>query len=40
MTEPHYKRGTIRKVLQVPTHFVSYDATDEDIDLMKGDEFI
>lgn len=28
------------KVLQVPTHFVSYDATDEDIDLMKEDEFI
>lgn len=26
--------------LQVPTHFVSYDATDEDIDLMKEDEFI
>lgn len=28
------------KVLQVPTHFVSYDATDKDIDLMKEDEFI
>lgn len=28
------------KDLQVPTHFVSYDATDEDIDLMKEDEFI
>lgn len=28
------------KVLQVPTHYVSYDATDEDIALMKEDEFI
>ena len=28
------------KELQVPTHFVSYDATDEDIALMKEDEFI
>lgn len=28
------------KDLQVPTHFVSYDATDEDIALMKEDEFI
>ena len=28
------------KDLKVPTHFVSYDATDEDIDLMKEDEFI
>lgn len=28
------------KGLQVPTHFVSYDATDEDIALMKEDEFI
>ena len=28
------------KALQVPTHFVSYDATDEDIALMKEDEFI
>lgn len=31
---------TCDKDLQVPTHFVSYDATDEDIDLMKEDEFI
>lgn len=31
---------TCDKELQVPTHFVSYDATDEDIDLMKEDEFI
>ena len=28
------------KDLQVPTHFVSYDATDEDIAIMKEDEFI
>lgn len=28
------------EVLQVPTHFVSYDATEEDIELMKEDEFI
>lgn len=28
------------KELQVPTHFVSYDATDEDIALMKEDEFV
>lgn len=28
------------KALQVPTHFVSYDATDEDLALMKEDEFI
>lgn len=28
------------KVLQVPTHYVSYDATDEDLALMKEDEFI
>ena len=31
---------TCDKELQAPTHFVSYDATDEDIDLMKEDEFI
>ena len=31
---------TCDKDLQVPTHFVSYDATDEDIALMKEDEFI
>lgn len=28
------------KALQVPTHFVSYDATDEDLALMKEDEFV
>lgn len=28
------------KVLQVPTHYVSCDATDEDLALMKEDEFI
>lgn len=28
------------KALQVPTHYVSYDATDEDLVLMKEDEFI
>ena len=32
--------GMIQDILEDRTHFVSYDATDEDLALMKEDEFV